>query len=92
MKAHGMALMAIAAFAGIDAAKANDVPAMEVIVVTAERVEQPAKQVKIATDASAPAIDFTGLTIQAPELDPPATDEARRRIELATGNRSSSKT
>ena len=91
MKAITMIIFAIAAGAGMDAAKASEVRATEIIVVTAERIERPATKVSIATEVSAPAIDFSGLAIQAPQLDPAATGDATQRIELASGNRNVSK-
>jgi outer membrane cobalamin receptor len=91
MKAITMITFAIAACAGINAAQANEVRATEIIVVSAERIEQPATKVRIATEVPAPAIDFSGLAIQAPRLDRAATGEAPQRIELASGSRDVSK-
>lgn len=91
MKSITMVLLAIAAITGIDAANADEVRAMEVVVVTAQRVEQLPIELIVATVVPAPAIDFTELTIQAPKLHPAATGETPKRIELAIGNREVSK-
>ena len=87
MKTITLVFLAIAASAASNTANANEVQVMEVVVVTAKRIEQPATKLSIATEVAAPAIDFSKLSIQAPKLYRDADGEAPNRIELAIGSR-----